>query len=180
MKTNTFLCGCLTTLAVVLVAEFILHNCNRETIIQEQTSIETFNDTVSKFIGSPIPVDSTVIRYITVKVPVPDTIPSRIVAENIVKTDTFPTTDSVSVTLPITQKIYQDSTYKAWVSGYHPSLDSIVLYQPITTITKTITKTDVVYKPKKWGVGIQVGMGITQNKIEPYIGIGVTYNIFSW
>ena len=85
-----------------------------------------------------------------------------------------------AVEIPITQKIYQDSTYQAWVSGYKPSLDSIQVFQPITTITRTITTTEVKYKAKRWGVGVQAGIGITPTKVEPYIGIGVTYNIFSW
>lgn len=86
----------------------------------------------------------------------------------------------MSVVLPITQKAYKDSTYEAWVSGYMPSLDSIRVFQPMTTVTNTITNTEVRYRQKRWGLGVQVGVGVTPSKIEPYIGIGVTYNLFSW
>ncbi|WP_353477695.1 DUF6808 domain-containing protein, partial [Xylanibacter muris] len=60
------------------------------------------------------------------------------------------------------------------------ALDSIRIFQPITTITNTITNTEIRYKAKRWGLGVQVGMGITPTKVEPYIGIGVSYNLFSW
>lgn len=33
--------------------------------------------------------------------------------------------DSVSVELPIVQKMYEGKGYKAYISGYHASLDSI-------------------------------------------------------
>lgn len=170
MKFNSFVCGCLTTLAVVAGSALIFHKCERPTapIVEESTVVVT--DTLTNFVYSPIPKDSTVFRYETIKIPVPDTI--RIY-------ETVPV-DSVSVKIPITQKTYQDSTYQAWVSGYHPALDSIRIFQPVTIITKTITNTEIRYKTKRWGVGIQAGIGVTPTKVEPYIGVGVTYNIFSW
>lgn len=33
---------------------------------------------------------------------------------------------------------------------------------------------------KRWGIGVQAGIGLTPNKVEPYIGIGIHYNILSW
>lgn len=170
MKFNNFLCGSLTTLAIVTGAAFLFRDCRgTEKSGSTQQTIEIVTDTLPKFIDSPIPVDSTVIRYKYVKVPINDTI--RYYAE-------IP--DSTTIQLPITQKVYADSTYQAWVSGYEPALDSIRIFQPITTITNTITTTEVRYKTKRWGLGVQVGAGLTPNKIEPYVGIGVTYNIFSW
>lgn len=173
MKFNSFFCGALTTAALVLGAAFVYRSCDRTpSVIETETTTEITTDTIPHFIDSPIPKDSTVLRYVTVKVPVCDTIPQ-------VDADTL-LVDSVAVELPITQKVYEDSTYKAWVSGYSPALDSIRIFQPVTTITNTITTTEIKYKTKRWGVGLQVGMGVTPSRIEPYIGIGVTYNIFSW
>ena len=41
-----------------------------------------------------------------------------------------------------------------------------------------------VYKPKQWGVGVQIGYGINRidNKFQtsPYIGIGISYNLYNW
>lgn len=174
MKLNSFFGGTLTTALLVVGAALIYHGCDRTSpeIATEET-IESVTDTVPHFIDNPIPKDSVVLRYVTVRMPVNDTIPQ-------IDADTLVRKDSVAVEIPITQKVYRDSTYQAWVSGYTPSLDSIRIYQPVTTITHTITNTEVKYKTKRWGVGLQVGMGVTPSKIEPYIGIGVTYNIFSW
>lgn len=38
-------------------------------------------------------------------------------------------TDSVKVRLPITQKVYEDSMCKVWVSGYNPKVDSVDVFQ---------------------------------------------------
>ena len=173
MKFNSFLGGALTALVVASGTALLLRGCQKEPVdVVTESTQEVQLDTIPKFIEAPVPTDSTVVKYVQVKVPVYDTIRTNL-TERIVS-------DSVSVELPITQKKYQDSTYTAWVSGYRPALDSIRIYQPVTTITNTITKTEVRYKNKRWGVGIQVGMGVTPTKVEPYIGIGVSYNIFSW
>lgn len=34
--------------------------------------------------------------------------------------------------------------------------------------------------PKRWGVGVFAGYGISKNGISPLVGVGVTYNIFRW
>lgn len=173
MKINSFLSGCLTTLAVVLGTALFYHGCSKDHTVTDSKS-ETYvkYDTIRVFIEVPVPKDSLVIRYKTVKVPVYDTIKAP-------HADTL-SSDSVSVVLPITQKHYSDSTYEAWVSGYEPALDSIRVFQPVMTITNTITNTEIRYRQKRWGLGVQVGIGITPSKIEPYIGLGVSYNLFSW
>ena len=126
----------------------------------------TYVDTIPYY--KPVPKDSIVIRYHIVKLPVQG------------KDFSAGKVDSVDVVLPITQKVYKDSAYHAWVSGYRPQLDSIHIYNKNTTITKTQTITVTVHKTKRWGVGIQVGYGYNFNRISPYIGIGVQYNIFNW
>lgn len=78
-------------------------------------------------------------------------------------------TDSVDVLLPIEQKVYQDSTYKAWVSGYNVNLDSIQTYRPTRYITIT-TKEE-----SRWEHGLQGGIGITPKGIQPYIGYGIVF-----
>lgn len=173
MKLNSFLGGCLTTVVVLAGSALIFRDCNNAPVItQTEDTVEIKKDTIPVFIDTPIPRDSTVLRYETIKVPVYDTIQAPIA-------DTLGY-DSIAIEIPITQKMYEDSTYQAWVSGYKPMLDSIRIFQPVTTITHTVTNTEVRYKTKRWGVGVQAGIGVTPTKVEPYIGIGVTYNIFSW
>jgi len=126
----------------------------------------------------PVPVDSIVLRYVTEKLPLADNKnePVDTIAINTLAVVTSQETkDSVEVVIPITQKVYEDSTYRAYVSGYHPALDSIDIFR----------RNEVVYirsptKPKRWGIGIQVGYGITPKRAEQYIGIGISYNLFSF
>lgn len=74
------------------------------------------------------------------------------------------------------QVVYQDSLYKAWVSGYRPKLDRLEIYP--RTITHTITN-DIYHpvKNRRWGIGLQVGYGYPTGV---YVGIGVSYNLFMW
>ena len=53
--------------------------------------------------------------------------------------------------VPITQKVYEDSSYTAYVSGFHANLDSITIRNKIitNTVRETITKT--VTKKRKGG-----------------------------
>lgn len=78
--------------------------------------------------------------------------------------------DSVEIELPIEQKVYSDSLYKAWVSGFDARLDSIYIYQPTRYITIKTTE-----QQSRWSWGIQSGMGITPKGLQPYIGIGATF-----
>lgn len=172
MKFNSFASGSLATLIIVAGFAFLYHRCQNRVEHTSEKNTGVVYDTIPVFIDTPVPRDSLIIRYATITVPVYDTIKPY-------PADTL-SSDSVSVILPITQKHYRDSTYEAWVSGYMPALDSIRVFQPVTTITNTITNTEIRYKPKRWGLGIQAGIGFTPSKVEPYIGIGVTYNIFSW
>lgn len=179
MKINSFLSGCLTTLAVVAGTALFYHGCQRDRVVTDSKSeIQIKYDTIPVFIDTPVIRDSLVVRYKTIKVPVYDTIKAP--HADTLATDVAISTDSASIVLPITQKYYRNSIYEAWVSGYEPALDSIRIFQPTATITNTITNTEVRYKPKRWGLGVQVGIGVTPSKIEPYIGIGVSYNLFSW
>lgn len=121
----------------------------------------TVVDTVTY--DKPVARDSLVVRYVRVPV-VRDTLHSIY-------------TDTIQVDMPITQKRYEDSTYTAWVSGYEPSLDSIRVYRKreVITINKIIKE-----PPNRFVVSFNFGYGLTQNGLQPYIGIGVGYKLFSF
>lgn len=93
-------------------------------------------------------------------------------------TDTLYNTDSVlvPVQIPIETKIYQDSTYRAVISGYRASLDTIQVY-PIHTYT---TITNIITKKKRFNIGLQagVGYGCFNKKPDIYVGLGVSYRLF--
>lgn len=76
------------------------------------------------------------------------------------------------------QRHYKGENYEAWVSGYHPALDSILVFPETRYITKEVK---VQRKPTRWGIGIQAGYGISlpdgRPQAAPYIGIGISYNL---
>lgn len=92
--------------------------------------------------------------------------------------------DTIPVYLPREVRIYEDSTYRAEVSGVFPSLDRIDIYQQEKTITIQVEKQVAVPVRQRWGIGLQAGYGahISGSSVafSPYIGIGITYNFISW
>ena len=187
----------------VFVASLCLnvHHCTmREQEPYRDTIRTTFVDTIPYY--KPVPKEEKPLGNITAKLPV--SVPK--LPENVQK---FPesgknlqdsvqnfgksvpedhfedlgekvTPDSADVVVPITQTVYEDSTYTAYVSGYRASLDSLIFRMPreVTTITNTHYQ-----KPKRWSIGIQVGYGMTLKgtpQFAPYVGIGVSYNLFSF
>ena len=76
------------------------------------------------------------------------------------------------------QAYYEDSLYRAWVSGYRPRLDSLMVFPK--TVYQTVTN-DIYHaitpKKKRWGLGLQVGYGYPNGW---YVGVGVGYNLFWW
>ena len=94
--------------------------------------------------------------------------------------DTIMVKDTAFVALPRETIVYQDSTYRAEVSGYQPSLDRIEIFQTSRVIT---SESVVIPKAKRWGIGVQVGAGMTlekQPQLTPYIGVGVSYNLWTF
>ena len=92
--------------------------------------------------------------------------------------------DTVYVSLPRQLRVYQDSLYRAEVSGIDPTLDRIEVYPQTKVVKKIETQTVRVTERRKWGIGVQVGYGITKQgnlfNPGPYIGVGVSYNILSF
>lgn len=127
----------------------------------------------------PAAKDSTVVRYVTRTVPVATQsyCAPRDTANN--DREVMPMlyasggSDSATVMLPITQKMYSDTDYRAWVSGYEPQLDSIKVFPRTVTVRETIYK-----PPSRFSIGLQGGYGITPKGLQPYIGVGVNVRIF--
>lgn len=117
-----------------------------------------------------------------VEVIVRDTISvQKPVFREILKTDTIRVTltDTIvrgdTVYLPKTQKYYEDDDYRAWVSGYEPSLDSLQVFP------KTITKTATLKEWRKFDYGLQAGVGAvfpagSVPGFGGYVGFGLTWH----
>lgn len=127
---------------------------------------DTIRDTVT--VREPVFVTERAVRTDTVWLPVVRTRTDTV----LLRSDGLK--DSVRAVVPITQKTYADSTYKAWVSGYNPRLDSIQVYRQ-TVVT---TKTETVVRKRRIGIGVQAGYGygFRYGGIEPYVGLGVSWN----
>ena len=74
--------------------------------------------------------------------------------------------------------IYKDSTYMAVVGGIEPYLKSIEIY-PKTIYVNNNTTTTIKVR-SRFGLGVQVGYGLSRNGLQPYVGVGVQYNFFQW
>ena len=85
-----------------------------------------------------------------------------------------------SVEIELTQKVYSDSTYTAYVSGYKPNLDSIYVRQKVITNTIHDTKTIKEKEFRRWNVGLigGYGYGFQSKTFEPFVGVGVTISLF--
>lgn len=111
------------------------------------------------------------VRRDTIKILQPAPVAERPVATVAARLPSTVVHDTVEVFVPIVQKVYEGPDYRAFVSGYRPSLDSIVITATHTEIMKPATK------PRRWNIGLQAGYGITPGGLQPYIGIGVSYRI---
>ncbi len=142
-----------------------------------KTTTITRIDTVLS--ARPQPRDSVLVRVETVRLK-----GHTILRQNYIQDsgkiiyDTIAIRDSVEVSLPITQRTYtDDSTYTAWVSGYHPKLDSLRTYRRTVTVTHAETQHA---KRSRWGIGVQAGYGLTPKGPQPYLGIGLNFNFTNW
>lgn len=124
---------------------------------------DTLTDTV--IYRRPIAHDSFVVRCETVQVAICQTEADTLAAA---------VPESVRVCVPISSRVYADSTYRAYISGYRAQLDSIEVYPRTVTATRAVTTT----RRRRWGVGLQGGYGFTPKGLQPYVGVGVSFNLF--
>lgn len=141
MKVGDYIVVILIALAGILI--FKLNN----TKVKLEEQLENFR-------SDTIILSDTI--YDTIKVYKP-----KYLDNIIVDTLYIPCEEDSVVTIEIEQKQYNDSAYKAWVSGFMVSLDSIEIYNKIIRDTIQITKPMI--KKGLW-------LSINNNR---YIGIGL-------
>lgn len=129
-------------------------------------------------VSRPVPVREEVVRYVTVKVAADSSNLANIGKDS---ADVPPAADhspdtAQTVMLPITQQVYRDTTYTAWVSGYLPQLDSIEVYPRTLIVRQTALP---AARPRRWSFGIQAGYGYTPKGMQPYVGIGININLLN-
>ena len=115
----------------------------------------------------PVFVEKKVVEKVPVPVPISDTMMVH---------------DTIYVYMDREQVHWQDSLSDVYASGYDVQVDSVRHNIQTQVITK---ERDVIVKAKpKWSVGVHVGYGAFakngQISASPYIGVGISYNLFSW
>ena len=163
MKVFNIICYIIAAICVCVLGYFLYNGLLKTSVptIDNQTvTVRTEYKTDTIVVHNPIPYEVRIIDtlYIT---------------DSLVLIDTINNT----VALPVEQKIYKDSNYTAYISGFYPKLDSISVYNRMETKYITIQNT---YKVKRWGLGIQVGYGLYKSGFTPYLGIGLSYNIINF
>lgn len=97
--------------------------------------------------------------------------------DTIKQTDTIIHQDSIFVEIPISVKHYKDTLAETAISfdlrGFQCEMNNLYVENLKTPIIEE-------NKPKRWGLGLQLGMGVTKEKISPYIGVGISYNLFNF
>ena len=130
-----------------------------------------------------VPDTVEVIKWDTIRVNKPVFVASKPIHDSIPIPihDTTYIVRADTLYMPKEQRFYSDSTYRAWVSGVSPKLDSIEVYQKTHTIIQT-TPVPVV-KKQRLNIGVQAGVGAVQPFGQPfspklgyYVGIGAEWN----
>lgn len=85
--------------------------------------------------------------------------------------------DSVDVVLPVELKQFNDTLGGTAISfdlsGYNCKVNNLYVENLKTSVIKE-------NKPKRIGLGLQLGIGATKEGFSPYIGLGISYNLFSF
>lgn len=90
-------------------------------------------------------------------------------------------TVEVPVLVPISRNVYEGEDYRAVVSGFRASLDTLDIFRKTQTVTNTVAqRVEVPGKPKRWGIGVSAGYALTPQGVKPYIGAGISYSFITF
>ena len=144
---------------------------NKGDNIQSDTTTVTVYDTIQVKIPEPVASRSVGIEvYPIVQVPVllyhSDTITKPYFVDN-------------DLVIPISQRYYKDERYQAWISGYNPRLDSIVVYNTHTlSQIKENRANNEIYVDARLNyytlpaMSLELQAGYTRDRMTYFIGAG--------
>lgn len=140
--------------------------------------VERVTDTVTKVVTRyrdfPDPVKTAKAGF--VRIPA-----YRFISDTVTQERNLIVHDTTAIYITREQKYYEeaDGALRLWISGVDPRLDRYEWDQTTTTITETIRP-----KPKRWGLSIYAGGGITiaggKILLGPQAGAAITYDILQW
>lgn len=127
-----------------------------------------------KPVSEPQTIERVITKVDTLRLENPPYL-TRYVRDTIyVPVDTVRLRDTLYVQLPREVKEYGDDNYYARVSGYRPELEEIQVYNRV--YTRYLIPAEQPKKDKRWGLGIQAGVGVSPGGLQPYLGAGISYN----
>ncbi len=127
-------------------------------------------------------VVDTVVVYDTVVVAMPEavavidrqealkTLP--VIRPEAIEPDSVCQLDSVTVGVPIETKVYQDSNYRAVITGAWASLDTLEIWPRVETV-----RIREWAKPPRWSVNVGMGYGWDGRRFSPFVGLTIGYNL---
>lgn len=147
-------------------------------ITAPQPEVERVTDTVMKVVTRyrdfPDPVNTAKAGF--VRIPA-----YRFISDTVTQERILIVHDTTAIYITREQKYYEeaDGALRLWISGVDPRLDRYEWDQTSTTVTETIRP-----KPKRWGLSIYAGGGITiaggKILLGPQAGAAITYDILQW
>lgn len=174
----------LVIVALILCTVFFYlgRRCQSGVVIPNSEPVVVDSTTTESTIPDLAPTirDSVVVRYRYEVIPITQPPEAEDTAQSVIlpAPDTLTVVergDSAEVIIPITQKVYETPDYRAYISGYRATMDSIFIRQQTTTI-----RIREPTKPKRFSIGLQVGYGMTPKGFQPYAGVGVSVNLWSF
>lgn len=111
-------------------------------------------------------------RYDTVRL-------TKCQTDTLVINDTVVAVDSVDVVLPIEVKHYSDTLAETAISfdvtGFRCELNNLYVHNFLNVPTQ-----EKAVKTNRFGLGLQLGVGLSNDKFTPYIGVGLNYNLIQF
>lgn len=136
-------------------------------------TIDTVVRWKDRVVSGPIHESETFLRKDTKKVKIHAQKMPENIRDTVIHIIRDTVTGGYAAEMPVTQKVYADSSYTAYVSGYLPRLDSLRLRYPV--VTATVTRT----KKRRLHIGIVggYGYGFKNRDMELFVGLGLTYEL---
>ena len=154
--------------ALVVAAIFLA-----ATISGDRNYRKGFYDALASIKPDTVYIDNT-IHY---DKPEPETVyrdTGRVVYVPVIVKDSIGHADTTAVPMHPEVKQYEDSTYRAQVSGIYPNLDWIEVHQKTTYITREV---HVPGPPARWSFGVTAGLGVVVDGQGAHAGPAVVLGL---
>lgn len=143
-----------------LTGFFIGKGLGTETIYQTVSPADTVTIPDTIYVANPAP---TLIRKRTYR-----TETLAVAKQEKLKNDSVQQIDSIAVRIPIDTIVYDNRDFRAVISGFHATLDSLQIYNTEKIITRNL-------KPKRWAISCGIGLTAGAGGVKPGVYVGVGY-----